>query len=105
MVGVFNMKYGLLSYEYGKNKNTMGGNLGDEIQSIAASCFLPRIDNFIDREALSDFASDEKVKVIMNGWYMHDTSKWIPSNSIEPLLVSMHFNSRKDVQEKFYGSL
>ena len=31
------MKYGVLSYNYGINENIIGYNLGEEIQSIAAS--------------------------------------------------------------------
>ncbi len=46
------MKFGLLKYDYGIYKYAIGSNLGDEIQSIAASYFLPKIDCFIDRESI-----------------------------------------------------
>lgn len=96
------MKYGLMSYEYGKYYDSLGCNLGDEIQSIAASCFLPYIDKFIDREKLAEFKSEEKVKLIMNGWYIHDVEQWPPSSDIEPLLVSMHFTNNKKLLKNLF---
>ncbi len=77
-------KFGLFSYET--------FNLGDEIQSIAASQFLPAIDVFVDRDRLSSFTSDDgnPIKMIMNGWYSHWPENWPPSKDIVPLLVSMH---------------
>lgn len=91
------MKFGLLSYEYGKNRYFTDINFGDEIQSIAASHFLPQIDYFIDREQLSTFRSNssEKLKVIMNGWYIHDEKQWPPSKDIIPLFTSIHINRSK----------
>lgn len=70
-------------------------NLGDEIQSIAASQFLPRIDEFLDRDRTSSFSSRDggRVKVIMNGWYSHAPENWPPSDDVDPLLVSVHLNS------------
>lgn len=89
------MKYGLLKYEYGINKFAMGCNLGDEIQSIAASCFLPQIDYFFDRESITTKVCEEKIKLIMNGWYMHDWKQWPPASNIEPLLISMNLSNKK----------
>lgn len=78
------MKFGALKFT--------STNIGDEIQSIAAQRFLPKIDYYIFREQLSNFKSSEKVKLIMNSWYMWKPQNFPPSNSIEPLLVSMYFN-------------
>lgn len=91
------MKFGLLSYEYGKNRYKHSINLGDEIQSIAASYFLPQIDFLIDREEISEksIKVKDKIKVIMNGWYMHDYKEWPPASNIEPLLISIHFTDDK----------
>lgn len=80
------MKYGLMKYSYTTN-------LGNEIQSIASRQFLPHIDAYIEHEKLDLFKSPEKVKMIMNGWYMDCVESWPPSEDIEPLLISMHFNS------------
>ena len=70
-------------------------NVGDEIQSIAASRFLPRIDYYFDRDNLdaTKVGGKNKVKIIMNGWYTHEPNNWPPKiNSIDPLLISMHIN-------------
>jgi len=55
------MKYGLLKYE--ENKRFF--NVGDNIQSLAAKQFLPRVDKYLSREKLADYKG-EKVKLIMN---------------------------------------
>lgn len=96
-MGKDNTKYGLLI-------NSPGINIGDEIQAIAARRFLPRVDYYINREKLSTFKpkAREKVKMIMNGWYLHDAKAWPPSDFIDPLLVSMHVNHvNKDVVKAF----
>lgn len=66
-------------------------NIGDYIQALASSQFLPSFDGFIDREHLDTY-SDEETKVIMNGWYMHHPENWPPSSSINPLFVAFHIN-------------
>ncbi|HAW09326.1 MAG TPA: polysaccharide pyruvyl transferase family protein [Bacteroidetes bacterium] len=82
------MKNGLLvysdKYEY--------FNIGDYIQSLAAKQFFEKIDVFICRENMHNYA-DEKVKLILNGWFMHEPENWPPSSSINPLFVSFHINS------------
>src|SRR5438876_12045410 len=44
-------------------------NIGDEIQSLAARQFLPRVDYYIERERTNSFLSPDKTPVwgIMNG--------------------------------------
>lgn len=95
------MKFGVLKYEYGINANTLGSNLGDEIQSIAASYFLPQVDYYIDREGIAENVSQEKLKLIMNGWYMHDWTQWPPASNIDPLLVSIHLANKKFEENLF----
>ena len=73
-------KYGLLKY------STI--NLGDEIQSIAARQFLPRVDCYLDRDHLNKVKSSKKIKLIMNGWFTEKPENWPPSPDIEPLFVS-----------------
>ena len=77
-------------------------NIGDEIQSIAAQRFLPEINYYIFRERLSGFVCDEKVKLIMNSWYMWRPKYFPPGDCIEPLLISMFFNPdcRKQILSK-----
>lgn len=67
------------------------GNIGDEIQSLAARQFLPRVDAFIDRDNFGETKLNEKTKVIANGWYTHRPDLWPPRTSlVHPLFVSMH---------------
>ena len=69
-------------------------NIGDEIQSIAARRFLPRVDAYIDRDRIGEWSSpfsSGPVKLIANGWYMRDPFSWPPRDkSIDPLLISMY---------------
>lgn len=77
------MRYGLLKYK-------MSRNVGDEIQSLAARQFLPRVDEYLDRDALSQRQSSAPLRLIANSWWAHAPKMWPPSQGIKPLLVSMH---------------
>ena len=92
------MKYGLLYY-----KDT--DNIGDDIQSYAASRFLPRIDYMIDRENIESFAPKKKeyVYTIMNAWYIHDKYNFNFSPYIYPLFISMFFKNFPDENGIRYG--
>ncbi|WP_318774443.1 polysaccharide pyruvyl transferase family protein [Thermus sp.] len=68
------------------------GNLGDDIQSLVAALFLPRIDVFIDRDKTRLFRSNVPTKVIMNGWFTHRPENWPPSGDIVPLFISFHIS-------------
>jgi|GEM_PF-190927 len=81
-------KYGLFKYTT--------ENIGDDIQSIAARRFLPRVDYYIDRDDIdnTNMKDASVVKIIMNGWYTHRPENWPPLvKKIDPLLVSMYFNA------------
>lgn len=82
------MNYGLMTYA----ENSKTFNIGDYIQSLAAKQFLPRVDEYINREELASF-NGEKTKLIMNGWFTHNASNWVPSESINPLIISFHINN------------
>ena len=69
-------------------------NLGDDIQSLAAKQFLPRIDRFLERDSLNQFKSKNVVKAIMNGWFTHRPDNWPPSSVIDPLFVSFHITPK-----------
>jgi hypothetical protein len=74
---------------------TMNGykNIGDYIQSLAQMTFFDKIDDYVDKEKISQYKSKlEKVKVIMNAWYMVYPENWPPSDDIIPLLISMHIS-------------
>lgn len=84
------MLYKLLSVS--KHKKVSEINIGDYIQALASSQYYPQIDGFLDRdEDLKDY-NGEPCKMIMNGWYMHDTQNWPPTNKITPLFVAFHLN-------------
>lgn len=82
------MKYGIFSYD----ENKIQFNVGDNVQSLAAKQYMPRVDTYINRERLADYHG-EKMKVIMNGWFTHNYNNWVPSEDIEPLFVSFHVNN------------
>lgn len=78
------IKYALLKYVY-------TNNIGDEIQSISAKRFLPRVDCYINRDNINEFNDKENVKMIINGWFTHNPENWPPQKSnIHPLLISFH---------------
>jgi hypothetical protein len=68
-------------------------NIGDYIQSLAAAQFLPEINRYISREKLNEY-SHEQIKLILNGWFMHQPSHWPPSEKIDALPISFHLNSQ-----------
>lgn len=80
------MKYGLMGCSRPQT------NVGDYVQAIAARQYLPNVDVYRDREELHNY-NGEEIKMIMNGWYMHNPANWPPSENINPLYVSMHINS------------
>ncbi len=96
------MKYGVLLFD-----NTE--NLGDDIQSYAQLRFLPRVDYYLNREALDSFESvgGEQVSMIMNAWFLHAKFNWPPASCINPLFVSSHFSSfdRFGIGYKFIDGL
>lgn len=76
------MQFGAFSYAYSTN-------LGDEIQTLAATQFLPRVDVLIERDRLHWYRNCPPVFVIFNGWFTHQPS-WPPPDSISPLFVAFH---------------
>ncbi|MBF0695042.1 MAG: polysaccharide pyruvyl transferase family protein [Flavobacterium sp.] len=82
------MKYGLLSYKESKQVF----NVGDNIQSLAAKQYLPRVDTYINREKLAEYEG-ERTKLIMNGWFTHNHHNWVPNGNIDPLFISFHMNN------------
>jgi len=66
------------------------GNIGDDIQSLAAAIHLPRIDFTIDRESIDHWSLERPAVLIMNGWFSANAAAWPPSPSILPIFVSFH---------------
>lgn len=67
-------------------------NIGDYIQSLAGEQFIGNDYCYVERETLNSFKSDEKVKVIMNGWFMWCPENFPPSDDIDPLYISFHIS-------------
>ena len=82
------MKYGLLKYA----ENEQFFNVGDNIQSLAAKQFLPKVDQYVNRENLGEYKG-EPIKMILNGWFTHNAANWVPAENIIPLFVSFHMNN------------
>ncbi len=76
------MQFGAFSYAYSTN-------LGDEIQTLSATQYLPRVDVLIERDRLHWYRDCPPVFVIFNGWFTRPSS-WPPPDSISPLFVAFH---------------
>lgn len=62
-------------------------NLGDDIQTLAVSRLLPRVDGYVSREALDQVT--EPCVVPMNGFFMN-TAHWPPSPAVKPVFFAFH---------------
>jgi hypothetical protein len=85
------MKFATLKY----NRSNKRGHatLGDEIMSLAAEQFLPRVDKRFEREYLRSVSENEKHLLIMNGWFcLYPADSFPPSESIEPVFIGFHIN-------------
>lgn len=84
------MKYALLKYDNEPN-------LGDEIQSLAAMQFLPRVDEKFDRNSLTTAEAETSHLLIMNGWFSQTPeSAFPPSKCILPVFVSFHIANTQE---------
>ena len=81
------MKYGVLWRKTTKN-------IGDDMQSYAASLWLPSVDYMVDIEDMEHFTAenDEPVATIMSAWYMWHKWYWPPSKHVYPLWIGFHYN-------------
>ncbi|AQR72320.1 polysaccharide pyruvyl transferase family protein [Sphingomonas sp. LM7] len=85
------MEFGILRHDT--------DNLGDEIQTIAARQFMPRVHHLVSREmANRSISGTGPIKVIMNGWFMHHPRSWPPHPRIDPLFVSFHVTAAGGVR-------
>ncbi|WP_438478754.1 polysaccharide pyruvyl transferase family protein [Streptococcus pluranimalium] len=69
-------------------------NIGDEIQSLAAKRFLPKVDYYLNRDYLNYFIPEthDDIKLIMNSWYTHHSENFpVVQPTVKPLLTSMYF--------------
>lgn len=103
LISIFKKKrlYGVLCYDNSYN-------LGDNIQTLSAIQFLPRIDVIIDRDTsilYRTFKSKKKIKVIYNGWFDGNYCKFPPHKCILPLFISFHINEADHSSDSSYDIL
>ena len=74
-------------------KYNVSTNIGDEIQSIAADRFLPRIDQQFDRDSMVKQYPDEPHVIILNGWYSHFPKRcFVPHENFKPVIYGFHMS-------------
>jgi hypothetical protein len=95
------MKTGVLAfYSHFQNLNVI--NIGDYIQSLAQAQFFEKIDFFVPRENIKNFNANEKIVMILNGWFKDYAEDWPPNSCIDPLFTSFHITP-KIVQDPFFA--
>jgi len=84
--------FGLLTYPASINSSECKFNIGDYIQSLAAFQFIKTNKiNLINREQLNRY-NGIPLKIILNGWFMHNSHNWPPAKGLLPLFISFHLN-------------
>jgi hypothetical protein len=79
------MKY--FALEYAGDLFEKVFNLGDDIQTIAVSRLLPKVDGHVSRESL-DTAVESGI-VCLNGYFMN-SNHWPPAPGLTPVFFSFH---------------
>ncbi len=80
-----------LALEYTGYKQDYRINLGDEIQTIAATRLLPTVDGYVSREALNKVTLP--CVVSLNGFFM-DSLNWPPSDYVVPIPFAFHISKK-----------
>jgi hypothetical protein len=82
-----NIKYGQLI--------SRAGNIGDDLQSLAAGQHLPAPASvLVDRDLIHRSSGPAPVALIMNGWFSGNAEAWPPPPSIRPIFVGFHVCNR-----------
>ncbi len=89
------MRYGVFTYAYSTN-------LGDDIQSLAASRFLPRVDLLVERDRLHWYSDCCDTLVIFNGWFTHQPV-WPPPHALRPVFLSFFANDARRLVDSSYA--
>lgn len=59
-------------------------NLGDDVQAIAAAMLFPKVDAYVDRDALDKVRLGEPHHLIMNSWFAIKRHAAVPHRSLVP---------------------
>jgi hypothetical protein len=71
------------------------GNIGDDLQSIAACQYLPEAPAvYVDRDMIHRNPGAGSIALIMNGWFSGNAEAWPPSPLIHPIFVGFHVTGR-----------
>jgi len=73
-------------------------NIGDTIQSYAASDLIGGADLFLDRENLNNYQGEE-AKLLCNGYFMTNPQNWPPSDKLDPLFISFHISGYYEAEK------
>src|SRR5438093_2822365 len=66
-------------------------NVGDDIQSLAARQFLPKVDGYIDRDFRDgDHEPNRSSFLIANGWYSHEPGALVFPDHVQPFFIRVH---------------
>ncbi len=87
------IKSGILIYDFSFLKIEKN-NIGDYIQSLAVLNLSSKKRNemiYVNREELG-FSSNEKIKIILNGWFSHNNNTFPINNNLSPLITSFHLS-------------
>lgn len=74
-------------------------NIGDYMQSLAARQFAGRDAVLVERERIDQYAGGP-TRLVMNGWFMHHSKRFPPSDDILPLFVSFHVKPK--IEGRFF---
>ena len=79
--------------KYSSFKYALSGNVGDNVQSLAAEQHLPANDCRLDRDFLSSACVDQQTLLIMNGWFSQSPRTALPPTSnILPVFFGFHIH-------------
>ncbi len=89
--------FGIISFN-----NTLSGNLGDDIQSLASAHILPNIDVFMDRRTFRNVKRDNITFIANAFWFSNDFMfHFIPNINPVPAAVHLHQVLNKIHMDKF----
>ena len=92
------MKRGLMTqFPYARGRKFVCKNIGDYVQAVATKQFVNPIDAYVEQEEANVYfpEDEEKIRLIMNGWFQWRAENWPPSKFVYPLLISMHISPIK----------
>lgn len=91
--------------QYASFKYNFSQNLGDQIQSMAAEQYLPRLDCRINRDTLRDLELDKPHVVIMNGWFSHSPKTCFPPRDLLlPVFWGLHLDLKQPHNQAYFLS-